>query len=234
MRGAGCTYNDIVDRDLDAAVERTRHRPIPSGAVAVRAALLFLILQALVGLIVLLQFNSFAFWLGIASLGAVALYPFLKRLTDLPQLGLGVAFSWGALLGWAAEAGSLGPAPVLLYLGGIAWTVGYDTIYALQDKDEDALVGVRSSARLFGQRAPVAVAVSYVLAVAFFAAALAAAGVAWPAWLGLGLGSVHLAWQVRSIDLTSTSRALTLFRSNRLFGLVVLAGLLLSALVSAL
>ncbi|MGD9740157.1 MAG: 4-hydroxybenzoate octaprenyltransferase [Bauldia sp.] len=232
MRGAGCTYNDIVDRDLDASVERTRHRPIPSGAMSVRAALVFLVLQALVGLLVLLQFNGFTFWLGIASLGAVALYPFLKRITDLPQLGLGVAFSWGALLGWAAETGGLALAPILLYLAGIAWTVGYDTIYALQDKDDDALVGIRSSARLFGERAQFAVAVSYAIAVVLFAGALMAAGAAWPAWLGLAAGAIQLAWQVRSIDLADPGRALGLFRSNRLFGLIVLAGLLLSAAVS--
>jgi 4-hydroxybenzoate polyprenyltransferase len=152
MRGAGCTYNDIVDRDIDAEVARTRSRPIPSGQVSVRSAKLFLLAQALVGLAVLLQFNRFAIFLGIASLLTVAVYPFLKRVTDWPQLGLGIAFSWGALMGWAAAFGSLALSPVLLYLGGIAWTIGYDTIYAHQDKEDDALVGVRSTARLFGAR----------------------------------------------------------------------------------
>ena len=152
MRGAGCTYNDIVDRDIDAAVARTRSRPIPSGQVSVGQAKLFLVAQALVGLLVLLQFNRFTVLLGVASLLTIAVYPFMKRVTDWPQVGLGIAFSWGALMGWAAFFGRLDWAPVLLYLGGILWTIGYDTIYAHQDKEDDALIGVRSTALLFGAR----------------------------------------------------------------------------------
>ena len=150
MRGAGCTYNDIVDEDIDAQVERTRSRPLPSGQVDRRQAWIFLGLQALAGLAVLLQFNSFAILLGIASLAVVAIYPFMKRFTNWPQLVLGLAFSWGALMGWAVEFAELGGPAILLYLGSVLWVIGYDTIYAHQDKEDDAIVGVRSTARLFG------------------------------------------------------------------------------------
>src|SRR5215510_11976062 len=152
MRGAGCTWNDIVDRDLDAKVERTRSRPIPSGQVSVQAAAGFLVAQALVGLLVLLQFNGFAIATGIASLAVVAIYPFMKRITYWPQIFLGLAFSWGALMGWAAVFGRLDPPAFLLYAGSIAWVMHYDTIYAHQDREDDALVGVKSTARLFEQR----------------------------------------------------------------------------------
>jgi 4-hydroxybenzoate polyprenyltransferase len=233
MRGTGCTYNDIVDRDLDAGVARTRSRPIPSGAVTVRAAALFLALQALVGLVVLLQFNPLTIVLGLASLAVVAVYPFLKRFTDFPQLGLGLAFSWGALLGWTAETGAFSAAAFALYAGSVAWTIGYDTIYALQDKEDDALMGVRSTARLFGPRAPLAVAVCYVAAVLLFGLALALAGAGWPAYVGLGLAAAHLAWQVTRIEIADPALALRLFRSNRGFGLVIWAGLVASAALTA-
>ncbi len=150
MRGAGCTYNDIVDAGIDAKVERTRSRPLPAGKVSRRQAWAFLLLQGLAGLAVLVQFNGFAILLGICSLAVVAIYPFMKRLTNWPQLVLGLAFSWGALMGWAAEFGDVSRPAVLLYLGSIFWVVGYDTIYAHQDKEDDALVGVKSPARLFG------------------------------------------------------------------------------------
>ncbi len=233
MRGAGCTFNDIVDRDLDAAVARTRSRPIPSGAVTPRQAAVFLVAQAAAGLVVLLQFNGLTIALGIGSLGIVALYPFLKRVTDLPQLGLGLAFSWGALVGWTAATGTLGPAPVLLYLGGVAWTVGYDTIYALQDREDDALIGVRSSALLFGARTRPAVAICYGIAVAFWAGALLAAGANWAAYAGLAAGAAQFAWQVARLDPGDGTLALRLFRSNRAFGLILLAGLLGSAALSS-
>ncbi|MCW5717407.1 MAG: 4-hydroxybenzoate octaprenyltransferase [Bauldia sp.] len=233
MRGAGCTFNDIVDRDLDAAVARTRSRPIPSGAISARRAAGFLVAQAIVGLVVLLQFNGLTIGLGIGSIVIVALYPFLKRVTNLPQLGLGLAFSWGALVGWTAATGTLGLAPVLLYLGGVAWTVGYDTIYALQDKEDDALIGVGSSALLFGARARLAVAVCYGSAVVLWAGALIAAGVAWPVWAGLAAAAIQLGWQVARIDLADGALALRLFKSNRTFGLILLAGLLASAVLSA-
>ena len=148
MRGAGCTWNDIVDRNLDAAVERTRSRPIPSGQVSVLQAALFLVLLALIGLAVLMSFNGFTIALGIASLAIVAVYPFMKRITYWPQIVLGLAFSWGALMGWAAAFGSLALAPLLLYAGSIAWVIGYDTIYAHQDREDDALIGIKSTALL--------------------------------------------------------------------------------------
>src|SRR3954468_17297236 len=152
MRGCGCTWNDIVDRRIDAQVARTRSRPIPSGQVSLSGAVVFLVLQALVGLAVLLQFNAFAIGTGIASLAIVAVYPFFKRIAYWPQVVLGLAFSWGALMGWAAAFGRLDPPALLLYAGSIAWVIGYDTIYAHQDREDDALIGVKSTARLFGAR----------------------------------------------------------------------------------
>ena len=163
MRGAGCTWNDLVDRDLDAMVERTRSRPIPSGDVSVDAARGFLVLQALIGLAVLLQFNAFTIALGIASLAIVAVYPFLKRVTHWPQIGLGLAFSWGALMGWAAVFGRLDVPALLLYAGTIAWVIGYDTIYAHQDREDDALIGIKSTALLFGRTDEDAVSIKQLL-----------------------------------------------------------------------
>ena len=234
MRGAGCTYNDIVDRDIDAAVARTRSRPIPSGQVSVDQAKLFLVAQALVGLVVLLQFNWFTVLLGVASLLTIAVYPFMKRVTDWPQVALGIAFSWGALIGWAAFFGRLDWAPVLLYLGGIAWTIGYDTIYAHQDKEDDALIGVRSTALLFGVRTRPYLALFYASATVLFAAAFLAAGVSWPAYVGLALGAIHLAWQVARLATDDPEDCLRTFRSNRDFGWILLAGLLADYLVRAL
>lgn len=229
MRGAGCTYNDIVDRDLDAAVARTRSRPIPNGDVTVTGAALFLVLQALVGLVVLLQFNPLTIWIGLGSLGAVALYPFLKRVTDWPQLGLGIAFSWGALVGWTAEAGSFDVAALILYAGGILWTIGYDTIYAIQDIEDDALIGVRSTARLFGENVGNAVAGFYAGTVVLFAAAFAVAGAGWIAFVGLALGAVQLAWQARIAGRVEGRAALHVFRSNRGFGLILFVALIVDA-----
>jgi 4-hydroxybenzoate polyprenyltransferase len=233
MRGAGCTYNDIVDRDIDAKVARTRARPIPSGQISVRNAKLFLLALALVGLIVLFQFNRFAVLLGVASLATVAIYPFLKRVTDWPQLGLGISFSWGALMGWAAAVGSLDLAPVLLYLGGVAWTIGYDTIYAHQDKEDDALVGVRSTARLFGARTKPYLAGFYLLATALFAASFWSAGAGIAAFAGLLLGGAQLAWQVASLRVDDPDNCLRQFRSNRDYGLILFAGLVADAFLRA-
>ena len=235
MRGAGCTYNDIVDVGIDAKVARTRSRPLPSGRVTKRQAKLFLVLQALVGFLVLIQFNLFAIVAGIASLGFVAVYPFLKRVTDWPQLGLGLAFSWGALMGWAALWGSLAIAPALLYAGAIAWTVGYDTIYAHQDTEDDALIGVRSTARLFGRNTQPALALLYGTAIVLFACAFATAstngwsGPSWPAYAGLAIGAAQMFWQIRSLDIDDPDQCLRLFRSNNRFGAIVFFGLVLSA-----
>jgi 4-hydroxybenzoate polyprenyltransferase len=231
MRGAGCTYNDIVDRDLDTRVERTRQRPIPSGQVTVKAALAFLALQGLAGLLVLLQFNGFAIATGFASLGVVALYPFMKRFFWMPQIVLGFAFSWGALMGWAAAFGSLNGTALLLYLGSISWVVGYDTIYALQDIEDDEIAGIKSSARFFGERVKLGVGICYALTILFMSAAFVLAGVGAASFVGLGLFALHLGWQVARIDRTDGAGALGLFRSNRDAGLILFAAMTLDCLV---
>ncbi|MBO6678379.1 4-hydroxybenzoate octaprenyltransferase [Parvibaculum sp.] len=221
MRGAGCTWNDIVDRDIDAAVARTRSRPIPSGAVSVAAAWTFLLVQCLAGLAVLLTFNSFAIALGFSSLLLVAIYPFMKRITYWPQFVLGLAFNWGALMGWAAVEGSLSAAPVLLYLGAIAWTVGYDTIYAHQDREDDALIGVKSTALKFGASTKKWLWFFYgVMAVALVAAG-AAAGLGFFFYPVAALALALLVWQIVTLDIDDPARCLRLFRSNRDFGLIV-------------
>jgi 4-hydroxybenzoate polyprenyltransferase len=227
MRGAGCTWNDIIDRELDAMVERTRSRPIPSGRVTVVQAFAFLVLLALIGLAVLLQFNAFAIALGVASLAVVSVYPLAKRVTWFPQAVLGLAFSWGALMGWAAVFARLDWPAVILYAGSILWVIGYDTIYAHQDRDDDAIIGVRSTARLFGEHTRLALALLYAGATVLIweAALLAGAGVL----LDLGvLGfALHLAWQVRTIDIANPENCLRLFRSNREAGLILFAGIVL-------
>jgi len=231
MRGAGCTWNDIVDRDLDARVERTRSRPIPSGQVSVRAAAVFLVLQALVGLAVLLAFNRFAVAAGIASLAIVAVYPFMKRFTYWPQIGLGLAFSWGALMGWAAAFGRLDPPAYLLYAGAIAWVIGYDTIYAHQDREDDALIGVKSTAILFGAHTKPMLVVCYALAVVLLALAGSLAGAGLVFALGLVLFAAHLAWQVVRLDVDDPLSCLVVFKSNRDAGLLLFAALALDAAV---
>ncbi len=200
MRGAGCTYNDILDRKLDAGVERTRNRPLPSGRVTIGAAVAFLIAQALIGLAVLLCFNRFSILLAIASLGIVAVYPLMKRVTSWPQAGLGLAFSWGALMGWSATFASLGAAPILLYASAFAWTIGYDTIYALQDARDDAIVGVRSTARLFGARVKLGVGLFYGACAALALAAIEAAGGGAIALIGWLAFCSHLAWQTSRVQ----------------------------------
>jgi 4-hydroxybenzoate polyprenyltransferase len=233
MRGAGCTWNDITDRDLDAKVERTRSRPIPAGQVSVKRALAFLALQALIGLAVLLQFNLFAIVTGIASLLVVAIYPFMKRITYWPQVVLGLAFSWGALMGFAVILQRIDATAVLLYAGSISWVIGYDTIYAHQDAEDDALIGVKSTARLFGARTHQALVIFYGLAVVLIAAALVRGGVHWPAWLGLAAFAAHLGWQIRRLEISDPALCLRLFKSNRDAGLVLFAGLLADALLRA-
>ncbi len=230
MRGAGCTWNDLVDRDIDALVERTRSRPIPSGQVSVASATTFLVLQALVGFAVLVSFNRFAIAVGVASLAIIAAYPFMKRITWWPQITLGLAFSWGALIGWAAAFGRLDKPALLLYAGSIAWVVGYDTIYAHQDRDDDALVGIKSTARLFGERTKPMLAGFYALAVVLIAAALIGAGAGLYSFIGLIFFAAHLAWQILSLDVNDPARCLALFKSNRDAGLILFAGLVLDAL----
>ncbi|BCH26199.1 4-hydroxybenzoate octaprenyltransferase [Mesorhizobium sp. L-8-10] len=226
MRGAGCTYNDLVDQDIDMKVERTRSRPLPSGQVTRRQAWLFLVLQALVGLAVLLQFNDFAILLGICSLAVVAAYPFMKRITNWPQFVLGLAFSWGALMGWAAAFADLDPPAVLLYCGSILWVIGYDTIYAHQDKEDDAIVGVRSTARLFGEYTKYWLAGLYGGALMLFALAYAAAEAPMPALAGLLAAGAHMARQIKVLDIDDPDQCLKLFKSNSTVGWLVFLGLL--------
>jgi 4-hydroxybenzoate polyprenyltransferase len=231
MRGAGCTYNDMVDRDIDRLVERTSSRPLPAGDVGVFGASVWLVLQALVGLAVLLQFNRFTIALGLASLAVVATYPFMKRFTSWPQAVLGLAFSWGALMGWAAAFGSLDWAPLVLYLATVAWVIGYDTIYACQDKEDDAIVGVGSTARLFGDYAKPGVALFYAIAVGLMALAFTLGDASLFTFIGLGAFAAHLIGQVVLLDIDDSARCLKLFRSNRDAGALLFVGLALDAFV---
>jgi 4-hydroxybenzoate polyprenyltransferase len=230
MRGAGCTYNDLVDHRIDMEVARTRSRPLPSGRVSRLQAKVFIALQALVGLFVLLQFNWFAVVLGMVSLAVVALYPFAKRFTDWPQFFLGLAFSWGALMGWAGLFGSLSLASVVLYVAAVLWTIGYDTIYAHQDKEDDELIGVRSTARLFGDRTRVWLVGLYgaTLLLMFVAFALAGAGAL--AYLGLLIAGGMFAYQILVLDINDPVQCLSLFKSNNRVGAIVFAGLFVSLL----
>jgi 4-hydroxybenzoate polyprenyltransferase len=233
MRGAGCTWNDIVDRDLDGRVERTRSRPIPSGQVSVTQAAAFLVAQALIGLLVLLQFNRFTIGTGIASLGIVAVYPFMKRITYWPQIVLGLAFSWGALMGWAAAFGRLDAAALVLYAGAISWVIGYDTIYAHQDREDDALIGIKSTALLFAGRTKPMLAIFFGLAVVLIGIAGTLAGAGPVFALGLAAFAAHLAWQVARIDIDDPDDCLRLFKSNRDAGLILFAGMLADAYLQA-
>lgn len=235
MRGAGCTWNDITDRDIDDKVARTRSRPIPSGQVTVRGALVWLVAQSLAGLVILLTLGPAAIVLGVASLGLVAIYPFAKRFTWWPQVFLGLAFNWGVLLAWAAHTGNLAPAPVLAYFAGIAWTIFYDTIYAHQDAEDDALIGVKSTARLFGADSPRWLAGFGAVAVLLLALAVLAAGptgaAAWIAGLGILAFAGHLLWQLWRFDMNDGASCLRIFRSNRDAGLLVALFLALAGIV---
>ncbi len=225
MRGAGCTYNDIVDRDFDGRVARTADRPIPSGAVSVRGAVAWLVLQLLIGFAILVSFNSATIWLGVLSLILVFTYPLMKRVTWWPQFFLGLAFNWGALMGYCAVTGRLGWPPALLYAAGIAWTLGYDTIYAHQDKEDDALIGVKSSARRLGDATRPALALFYAAATALLAVSGAAASLGWAFHALLAAGAIQLAWQVRQVATEDPADCLAKFKSNRLFGWLILAGI---------
>src|SRR5215469_9038508 len=221
MRGAGCTFNDIVDRKIDAQVARTRGRPIPSGAITVRQAVLLLIVQCLLGLLILIQFNLFAIVLGASSLVLVAAYPFMKRITWWPQAWLGLTFNWGALLGFAAQMGSVDVADLMLYAGLVFWTLGYDTIYALQDREDDALIGVKSTALLFGEQSAKWVARFYTIAFTLILAAGFTEHTGWPFWLVMLLAGAHLLWQVKKLDVDSTDSCLRIFRANRETGALI-------------
>jgi 4-hydroxybenzoate polyprenyltransferase len=231
MRGAGCTWNDLVDRDLDTMVERTRSRPIPSKQVTVAQATVFMLAQALIGLLVLLQFNRFTVLTGLASLLVIAIYPFMKRITYWPQIVLGLAFSWGALMGWPAAFGRLDWPAFVLYAGSISWVIGYDTIYAHQDREDDMMIGIKSTALLFGERTAPMLAAFYAGAVVLIAAAGLMAGGGVIFMLGVIAFAAHLAWQVMRLDVNDSAHCLKQFRSNRDAGLILFAAMLVDAVV---
>jgi 4-hydroxybenzoate polyprenyltransferase len=226
MRGAGCTYNDLVDHKIDMAVARTRSRPLPSGRVTRLQAKIFIVLQALVGAAVLFCFNWFSVALGILSLAIVVIYPFAKRFTDWPQFFLGLAFSWGGLMGWAGLTGSLSVAAVLVYIAAIVWTIGYDTIYAHQDKEDDALIGVRSTARLFAADTKIWLGGFYSVMGLLLALAFWLSGVGFPAYLGLLVALALLAYQIVVLDIDNPTQCLALFNLNGKVGLILFIGLL--------
>ena len=227
MRGGGCTWNDILDRDFDARVARTRDRPLPAGEVTVRQAFVWFVVQLAISAAILFSLNTYAIWTGIASLSLVALYPLAKRVTFWPQFVLGLAFNWGALLGWAAVTGGLSLPAYLIYAGGIFWTLGYDTIYAHQDRPDDPAAGVKSSARALGLLASKPWLMGfYIIAAALFGTAGYLAGLGWPFWVGLAVGLAQLAWQVVDADLDNPKDCLAKFKSNRLFGWLLLAGMI--------
>jgi 4-hydroxybenzoate polyprenyltransferase len=225
MRGAGCTFNDIVDRDFDAKVERTRARPIPSGAVSLRGAILFLVLQLAIGAAILVSLNALSVALGVLVIALIGTYPFMKRITYWPQFFLGLNFNWGALMGWAAVRGDLRWPALLLYLGGIAWTLGYDTIYAHQDKEDDALIGVKSSALALGGMTRPFLFIFYVAAVALWAATGEAAGLGLLFRAALILVLFQLLWQAARVDIDSPADCLAKFKSNRVTGWLLLGGI---------
>ena len=232
MRSAGCVYNDIVDRDLDRRVERTRLRPLASGRVSLKGAWVLIALLLGIGLIVLLQLERTAQLLALASIAPVAAYPFMKRITWWPQAWLGLVFSWGALVGWPAVTGRFELSALLLWFGSVAWVVGYDTLYAIQDVEDDALVGVKSSARRLGDRAPLGVAIFYAIALVLWGAALWSVRPDWLALLALAPAAIHLANQALRADPANGELALQLFRSNRMCGLLVFLAMLVVGLSS--
>ncbi len=231
MRGAGCVYNDLVDKDFDGRVERTRSRPIPSGQVSVRNARIYMISLSLVGFLVLIQLNWISIKLGILSLAIVAIYPFMKRFTYWPQIFLGLAFSWGALMGWAAVRAEVTLVSVILYASAISWTIGYDTIYAHQDKEDDALLGLKSTALKFGESTKSWLSLFFGLALALLALCgwLLATGMVY--WLGLTAATAHGIWQITTLDIADRDNCLRRFRSNRDFGLIIFCTILLQMAV---
>ena len=231
MRGAGCTWNDLVDRNLDGLVERTRSRPIPSKQVTIAQATTFMLAQALVGLLVLIQFNHFTVVTGFASMLVVVIYPFMKRITYWPQIFLGLAFSWGALMGWPAAFGRLDWPALVLYAGSICWVIGYDTIYAHQDREDDLLIGIKSTALLFGERTRPMLTSFYVAAVVLIAGAGLMAGGGIFFMIGLIAFAGHLAWQVTRLDIDDPEHCLMLFKSNRDAGLILFGAMLIDAAV---
>ena len=229
MRGAGCTWNDLVDRNLDGLVERTRLRPIPSKQVTVAQAAAFMLAQMLTGLLVLMQFNRFTVVTGLSSLSVIVIYPFMKRITYWPQIVLGLAFSWGALMGWPAAFERLDAPALVLYAGSIAWVIGYDTIYAHQDREDDLLIGIKSTALLFGDKTRPMLASFYAGAVVLIGIAGFLAGGQWIFLVGLAAFTACLAWQVARLDINDSAHCLKLFKSNRDAGLILFGAMLLDA-----
>ncbi|HKU98493.1 MAG TPA: 4-hydroxybenzoate octaprenyltransferase [Vineibacter sp.] len=226
MRGAGCTWNDFLDRDVDARVERTRNRPLPAGEATVPQALAWLVVQAAVGAVILFSFSTFAIVVGLASLLVVAVYPLMKRVTSWPQVVLGFAFNWGALLGWAVTQDRIPAASVALYLGGVAWTLVYDTIYAMQDQRDDAIVGVRSTARRFQDHPQTWLTFFAVLTLIGFGLAGWLTGIGVPYYIGLAAVAAHLAWQVATMKPHDPADCLHKFRANRFIGWLLLVGII--------
>lgn len=233
MRAAGCTYNDIIDKEFDAQVARTQGRPLPSGQVTQKAATIFMLVLCLIGLAVLLSFNSTTIWLGLAVVPIVALYPLVKRFSYWPQAVLGLAFSWGALLGYAAVLGHLEWAAVVLFAGAVAWTIGYDTIYAHQDREDDALLGLKSTAIKFGRATKIWLSGFYALAWVAITAAGLLAGAEIVFLLGMGAAGAHLFWQVATLDIDDPDNCLRRFRSNRDFGLIVFAAIVFDLVLAS-
>ena len=234
MRGAGCTYNDIVDKEYDARVARTAARPLPSGQVSVAKAQIFLVLLLIAGFLILLQFNLFTIVLGVSSLILVAIYPFMKRLTDWPQIVLGLAFKWGALLGWSAVQGSLALPSLALYAGCVLWTIGYDTIYAHQDKEDDLRVGLRSTALRLGAATPQWLVGFYGGAIVLWGGAAAAAGARFAFFSALAVAALQLAWQAATLKVDDPANCLARFKSNQLVGWLLLGGLVADMALPAL
>jgi 4-hydroxybenzoate polyprenyltransferase len=231
MRGAGCVLNDLADRDIDAKVERTKSRPLPSGRITAKSAIIFLCVLLLLGLLIVLQFNALTIKTAVASLGIVAIYPFMKRITFWPQFILGLAFNWGAILGWTAITSAITLPCLALYAGGIFWTLAYDTIYAHQDKDDDALIGVKSTALLFGKSTVYWLAGFFAASLALIDTSLWLVSAPLTAHIGLAAAALHAAWQVSRFDDTNAALCLQLFRANRNFGLLICVGLLIGCLI---
>ena len=231
MRGAGCTYNDIIDRDIDGKVERTQSRPIPAGEVSVKKAFLFFCLQCAIGLLVLTQFNSFTIILGLSSILLILLYPFMKRITFWPQAWLGLTFNWGALMGWAAVKGSLDIVPIILYFGAVFWTLGYDTIYAHQDKEDDALAGVKSTALALGTKTKPALLIFYGVFILALLSLVMLAKVGIYYYISVAIAAIHLIWQVKTVNINNADVCLKVFRSNITFGWILTIGLFLERII---
>ena len=224
MRSAGCIINDIADRDFDRQVIRTNNRPLASGEVPISHAILLLVILCILGLTVLTQFNKTAIWVGVAAVPLVLLYPFMKRITWWPQLWLGFTFNWGALLSSAAVAGQIYPWAIALYISGVFWTLGYDTIYAHQDKDSDILIGVRSSALRLGTKSKPMIGLFYALSLLCLYISVKLAGLTWPAFVGLVAGGLHLVWQIQKVNLDDPKSCLTMFQSNNSFAAIIFIG----------